>query len=345
MAIPVRIEAKAWTDPRYQALALELGMARARHALIAVADIWQWQTEHYSDDQPTYCVPRAVIVGALEHRDGPEAMVAAGLAEAMGDGTFRIRGGMDDRGKSRIDWLHRDRMAQAERGRRRADRAATEGRQGGKFTSREPAGHQPEGVQTPAANQPATSSPDSGLRTKNSDLSRTTRARGDAGGSYDPQADADAGDVSEPLGVLGEHAVARLNAARSKIDPTARAIHPMSAANGGDGARLRQRLREVAPASERRSVLDHVLDVVIATAEDERSVAKLSLVYISGEQAWPSLRDATLASIAARRGPRDRDRSPAQARPGRVDANSRLDEQLDRVQRLRDAEAAEGSPS
>ena len=122
MAIPVRIEAKAWTDPRYQTLAIELGMARARHALIAVADIWRWQTEHYSDERPTYCVPRAVIVGALEHRGGPEAMVAAGLAEAQPDGTFRICGGRNDKGESRIDWYWRGQSQRSAAGSASADR-------------------------------------------------------------------------------------------------------------------------------------------------------------------------------------------------------------------------------
>ena len=188
MAIPVRIEAKAWTDPRYQALAIELGMARARHALIAVADIWQWQTEHYTDERPTYCVPRAVIVGALEHRDGPEAMVAAGLAEAMPDGTFRIRGGKNDKGESRIDWFWRGQqqrsaagLASSERRKKAGDPRGSDGRldrlpAGGPTADQRRTNGGPTDVQRATERPP--SSPVSDLQSQDPENTHTARAGG-----------------------------------------------------------------------------------------------------------------------------------------------------------------------
>lgn len=301
MAIPVRIEAKAWTDPRYQALAIELGMARARHALIAVADIWQWQTEHYTDERPTYCVPRAVIVGALEHRDGPEAMVAAGLAEAQPDGTFRIRGGKDDKGESRIDWLYRHQLAQAERGRRRAEKAGSEGRQGGKFTSRQPAGHQPEGVRAPATDQPPTSSPISNLRTPDPEISLTAGAReptkpadpsegwqADVPGKHDAPPPARGADSI--LALLTE-AAAALNAERVRWSPDAPPIDESTAA--GVTARLM-----ATPAADRRRKLMHAVACVIARAKRTRSVDGLRWSTFGSEQAWAYVVDASVAEYA-----------------------------------------------
>lgn len=339
MAIPVRIEAKAWTDPRYQALAIELGMARARHALIAVADIWQWQTEHYTDERPTYCVPRAVIVGALEHRDGPEAMVAAGLAEAMPDGTYRIRGGRDDKGKSRIDWLYRDRMAQSERGRRRADRAASEGRQGGRFASRAPAGHQPEGVHEPAAPQPATSSPDSGLQSPEPE---SPSPRACAGGEATDRtnhvqvapSDAIAGAAAGgDVGRLFELARDRLNDVRREIDPASMPLPDFP----GHGHELLARLREAGPQARQR--LEIALDRAIARARKQGLVDALQFSTFASAAAWSFIQGSSVEGFAAAGG-RGGSRTPA-SKTRHADANTRLEEQLDRVRRLRAEEESQ----
>lgn len=283
-APPVRIESMAWTDHRYAALATYLGWAFPNLALIQMATIWRWQTEHYTDERPTYAVPEAVIVGALGI-EGPVAAVRAELAELQTDGLYRIRGGRDSKGKSRIDWLYRDRQAQAERGRRRAARAHDEGRAGGRFTSGPPAGHQPAGVHPPAVGQPITSSLVSGLRSDQNSLSgepgpdqpstvRTTHPEATAPG--------------EAIGPLLEHAVDAINAARRSIDPDSEPIHPMEIHTPA-GAGLRDRLRAVVPPTDRRRKLDHAISVLAARATAAGVVDDLRLGYLGGEKSWPQL--------------------------------------------------------
>jgi hypothetical protein len=197
-APPVRIESKAWTDSRYGALAMRLGLQNPRFALILVAGVWRWQTEHYSDEEPTYIVHRAVVEGELLSLEGPEALVAANLAEFQADGRLRIKGGRDDEGNSRIDWLWRSRQQRRAAGRSRAQGP----REGGRFAQgsatappaidqRDASGPPPTPVpdhraasDPPATDQRRTSSPDSGLRTLDPDVSLSAGARD--GGDPDP---------------------------------------------------------------------------------------------------------------------------------------------------------------
>lgn len=297
-APPVRIESKAWTDTRYTTLALELGLqpGDADVALIRCAAIWRWQTEHYTASAPTYVVDRSVVIGALKSLRGADAMVAAGLAELQADGRLRIKGGIDDKGRSRIDWLWRDRQAQAEKGRRRAERAAADGRNAGRFasqqaTSRAPAALQPEGVKEPAGDQPATSSPDSGLSSP-SDLS-VSPAR-----EVEPV-------VVQPvqIGQLIADARVRLDQERRRIDPTAPTLPPMA----GERA-LRDRLAELQPA-ERAPVLAHCIAVLVAEAERAGSINNLHFGWLAGPNAWAALRAKTVAGVRGRDSPTGRSRT------------------------------------
>lgn len=110
MSARVNIEAEAWADLRYETLARLLKLADGHHALIRCARIWAWQTEHFTEDEPTYVVDRDTIDSALGVDGGADAMVRARLAEEVPEG-FRIKGG-----KGRIEWLHRNR-ANGERSR------------------------------------------------------------------------------------------------------------------------------------------------------------------------------------------------------------------------------------
>ncbi len=109
MTASVRIENEAWGDLRFATLARLCGLADAEHALIRCARIWSWQTEHYTDTDPTYVVDEDIIISALGPA-GPAAMVRARLAEQEPIG-FRIRGS-----EGRIEWLWAKRKASAKGG-------------------------------------------------------------------------------------------------------------------------------------------------------------------------------------------------------------------------------------
>ena len=184
LTLPVRIEAKAWTDSRYATVALYLGLSAgdAEIALIRCAAIWRWQTEHYTEAAPTYVVPEGVVVGALKSLDGPRALVAAGLAE-LADGGLRIKGGKNDKGESRIDWYWRDQQQRSAAGKASEARRGSGGRFGAKAatspaaTDGPPTAHRRPTDDPPADDQRQTDSPDSGLRTPDPVKTHTPRAR------------------------------------------------------------------------------------------------------------------------------------------------------------------------
>lgn len=67
MSAPVRIEARAWGDLRFATLARLLGLADSDHALIKVARLWSWQTEHYAADRPTYVLDDQTVETLAHH--------------------------------------------------------------------------------------------------------------------------------------------------------------------------------------------------------------------------------------------------------------------------------------
>lgn len=86
----MRIEARAWNDPRYATLARLQGFADADHALIKCARIWAWQTASYSPDNPTYAVDQDTIESILGP-GGAASLVRAKLAEETPEG-YRMKG-------------------------------------------------------------------------------------------------------------------------------------------------------------------------------------------------------------------------------------------------------------
>ncbi len=116
----------------------------------------------------------------------------------------------------------------------------------------------------------------------------------------------EAGAVAPDLGLAAmvEHAKRTLDAARQRIDPSARRV---PAFGGQPESDLLSRLRET-PADERCHALDHAIAVLIAEAETAGSVADLRLAMLAGTRAWPRLqamtvRDARARSTRGRDGP------------------------------------------
>lgn len=90
MAAPVRIEARAWNDIRFVTLARLLGMSDPDLALIKVARLWSWQTEHFIPERPTYVVDADTIESVLG-AGGPAALVRSRLATPVSGG-YRLHG-------------------------------------------------------------------------------------------------------------------------------------------------------------------------------------------------------------------------------------------------------------
>lgn len=324
-APPIRIESKAWTDTRYTTLALELGLAASESdtALIRCAAIWRWQTEHFTDDAPTYAVAPAVVNGALKSLDGARALVAADLAELEADGRLRIRGGRDDKGKSRIDWLYRERernRAKGEKRHRDAERA------GGRFaTSRAPAAHQPDVGTEPAGDQPATSSLVSGLRSPEiPDLSLGARAP-----AHDPCAPAPYTDADGPLDPPGRApttpgvgrmvrfvtlAVELLNAARLEINHAATRVH----ATPGDDMAAARHLRGATDDECERAIRHGVAVIAASVRAGREDFDKLRPGELFGPRRWSQWQAGDPALIerraAERRSARGSDGGPGSMR-------------------------------
>lgn len=104
-----------------------------------------------------------------------------------------------------------------------------------------------------------------------------------------------------PLGPLVEHAVQRLDAARTEMDPTAKRIGSALTLSPVDRDQLLGRLRAT-DERERRETLDHCLDVLIAHAKAAADVGMLRVGMLAGDRSWERWRLGTVASVS---GPRD----------------------------------------
>lgn len=118
----VNLEPESFGDPRFAHLArlLALPGGDGHFALIKVALIWSWQTEHYTPDSPCFNVPDDVVEMALgvDGATGRAALVRARLAEEMPDG-LRMRGSNHER----TGWLWRIRERAEAGGRAKAENA------------------------------------------------------------------------------------------------------------------------------------------------------------------------------------------------------------------------------
>lgn len=304
-APPIRIESKAWTDHRYAALALRLGLASPRFALVLVADLWCWQTEHYTDEQPTYSVPRAVIEGALGNLQGPEFLVAADLAVIEPDGRYRIRGGRDDKGASRIDWLWREREQRKSAGRASADRRKQAGDPRGKHGTfgdlpiAPPTGDQRATNDAPTGDQRqpngAPSSLVSGLCSPEISDSLSSPAREEARPAPAP--------AYAPTARHVALAVELLNAARLEFDPTARAVATDPAFEHGLAGHLRP-----LPEADREPAIRHgVAAIAEAVRVGDETIGALRPGELAGPRSWAKWQAAPLKRVArGRDGPAGR---------------------------------------
>jgi hypothetical protein len=96
MAASVRVEDEAFSDRRYERLAVEAGLADADHARGKMAVLWRQCTleqTHVLDDHD--------VISVLGAR-GVDALITSRLGERVDGGGIRIRGT-----KGRIEWLKR----------------------------------------------------------------------------------------------------------------------------------------------------------------------------------------------------------------------------------------------
>lgn len=112
-----------------------------------------------------------------------------------------------------------------------------------------------------------------------------------------------------PLGPLVEHAVTRLDAARSAMDPKAQRIGTAIHLPSEQRDQLLGKLRRV-DERERRQTLDHCLDVLIAAARAANDVGMLRVGMLAGEASWDQWRLATVESVSRPRAPPGRGRAP-----------------------------------
>jgi len=121
MAASVRIEDDAFSDERYEDLALYAGLSDADHARGKMARLWRQCTIEQSYTLPISVVERVLGAGGAGH------LVKARLGETAGDGLVRIRGTA-----GRVEWKAKLASASSKGGKARAKSAS---REGGRFTS------------------------------------------------------------------------------------------------------------------------------------------------------------------------------------------------------------------
>lgn len=323
MAAPVRLEAEIFTDPAVDALAALLGYADRDTAVGKLARLYAWQTEKYTDERPTYAVARAVLIGIFGV-NGPVAMVEAGLATALPDGTFKIAGSDKPNGRTpgvtRVNWMWRGDRQRSEAGAESAKRRKAAGDPRGSSGTFAPlVGGQPTDDQR-TTNEPPTdnqrppneppSSPISDLLSPSGDLSLTAgaRASGPPVVSAPPPVSAD-----PSLRELLEHAIDRLNAARAAVDSAA---PPLSPIQGQPGIDLLDHLRPL-PPDRRLSTLNRAIDVMVDTLRTEgKPVDDIRLGMLAGARAWPKWCAGTVGGAAARQRGDPRRQSPADHRTG-----------------------------
>jgi hypothetical protein len=90
VSAPVRIEARAWNDPRFRTLARLTGLGDPDFAIIKVARIWSWQTERFGEDRNAYVVDRDTVESILGD-NGWDALIRSKLADEV-PGGLRMRG-------------------------------------------------------------------------------------------------------------------------------------------------------------------------------------------------------------------------------------------------------------
>ena len=300
MAAPVRIEARAWDDIRFRTLARLLKMADPDLALIKVARLWSWQTEHYTPDNPTYAIDRDTIESVLGE-GGPEALVRAKLATETPDG-WRMHGT-----EGAIEWCSdlSEKRQRAGQARAAAARRDIKGRLVGNEGYREPAhaGHAGPSTSStaPAQSSAPSPAPDPSPEEKNLSLAHaipTSTEHSPGPRTTLPQSFA-AADVARARvrGSLAEATWQRLSELRLKHSAKLGVAAPfpfatITPSNQPRGFReLLDRIREEGESA--RDVCDHVLHVLDKQATDEKSVEWLAeKAFLAGP--WEKARNTVL---------------------------------------------------
>lgn len=282
MTAPVRIEASAWGDLRFATLARLCGFADAEHALIKVAKVWSWQTEHYTPDAPTYEVDPEIVESALGP-GGAGHMVRARLAEG-GPSGLRIKGS-----KGRIEWLWKKRQASA---------------RGGEATKRK---HEDKrGPSGPVVAKPApkpTAGPTPGPLTLSPDLPRSEALAppraippsGWPGTEYDPNSTRD-------RVALTDATYRRVRDARAELiaELGLDAVRMPDCGTPAEPPGYRDLVERVrAEGAEAPHACDAVVETLVREARDERSVAWLSERAFT-ERAWSRARNGGASRAPAR---------------------------------------------
>lgn len=312
----VNLEPESFGDPRFAHLARLLGMpgGDGHFALIKVALIWSWQTEHYTPESPCFHVPEDVVEMALgvDGAAARAALVRARLAEETPDG-LRMRGSSHER----TGWLWRIR-ARAEAG-GHAKSVAAKRKKANESLPQADTGHA-QGVPQETPLSSSLSVPEEYLSpARAGDSGQDRGALPDALATEPPapiasspvQAPPPLEAVAEPrhpsLAQLHDRAIDMLNEARRRIDPSA---PPLSPVQGQPGRDLLDHLRPI-PADRRLAELERAIAVMAATLEADGSpVGDYRMAMLSGPRAWERWLAGT---VEAARAPR-----PARGRAGRI---------------------------
>jgi hypothetical protein len=315
VSAPVRIEARAWSDLRFATLARLLGLVDADHALIKVARLWSWQTEHFAPDAPTYEVDADTIESVLGP-GGPAALVRAKLADETPTG-YRMRGT-----EGQIEWCDNLSSKRQQAGRVRADGARRDAK--GRLMPHEngergdsPLANGPAPIQHPSSAPPAKSSapsPSPSPEEKNSPSAcAIPRSPAPAPVGYDP--------VRDPMAIgrLAEATYRRVSDALIRVSAELKlpAPLPFPAINPGSSERTRDardRVRE--EGADAPAVCDRIVANLIAQAREERSVEWLAeKAFTPG--GWRTARAWMPGAAARRRGPARGDPLPPAPPPKR----------------------------
>jgi hypothetical protein len=104
------------------------------------------------------------------------------------------------------------------------------------------------------------------------------------------------------IGELLEHAIKRLDAARTDIGGKKTMLIGSALHVGVDGELLRAKLRPI-DSAQRRGKLDHCLDVLIAKARADGKVDALRLGMLAGDLSWPRWLAETPETYSSPRAP------------------------------------------
>jgi hypothetical protein len=301
LSAPVRIEARAWNDPRFRTLARLTGLGDPDFAIIKVARIWSWQTERFGEDRDAYVVDRDTVESILGD-NGWDALVRSKLADEV-PGGLRMRGT-----EGQIEWCADLTSKRQHAGRARAAKARRDdtGRMIGNTDNSHPA-HA--GCAGPANNQHDQQStsiepPQSSAPTPVPEEALSARPRGIPptavpSTEYDYENPRHRGKLAEDT--FGRVSAARLSLAREFGLPDQLPFPQITPASQPQAFRdLSDRVREEGASAPH--VCNIVVESLIAEARETKSIEWVSLKAFSSG-AWNTARERVPGWRKARAGP------------------------------------------